>query len=73
MFQQQLLAAEKELTRAQDRLAARRRRLPMVAFADSYRFDSPDDAKSLLDLFEGHGQLVVYQFMDNGPDHYCPG
>jgi predicted dithiol-disulfide oxidoreductase (DUF899 family) len=73
MFQQQLLAAEKELTRAQDRLAARRRRLPMVAFADSYRFDSPDGAKSLLDLFEGHGQLVVYQFMDNGPDHYCPG
>ena len=69
----ELLTAEKELTRAQDRVAARRRRLPMVRFADSYRFESPDGARTLLDLFEGRPQLVVYQFMDNGPDHYCPG
>ncbi|HEV2634695.1 MAG TPA: DUF899 family protein [Actinocrinis sp.] len=69
----ELLAAEKELTRAQDKLAARRRRLPMVEFADDYRFDAPDGAKSLLDLFEGLDQLAVYQFMDNGPGAYCPG
>jgi predicted dithiol-disulfide oxidoreductase (DUF899 family) len=69
----ELLTAEKELTRAQDALAARRRRLPMVEFASDYRFDTPDGSKSLLDLFEGRDQLVVYQFMDNGPDHYCPG
>jgi predicted dithiol-disulfide oxidoreductase (DUF899 family) len=69
----ELLTAEKELTRAQDALAARRRRLPMVEFASNYRFDTPDGSKSLLDLFEGRDQLVVYQFMDNGPDHYCPG
>jgi predicted dithiol-disulfide oxidoreductase (DUF899 family) len=24
-------------------------------------------------LFEGRPQLVVYQFMDNGPDEFCPG
>jgi len=36
----ELLLAEKEATRAQDALAARRRRLPMVRFRDDYRFDS---------------------------------
>jgi predicted dithiol-disulfide oxidoreductase (DUF899 family) len=68
-----LLIAEKELTRAKDKLAARRRRLPMVKVDTDYAFDTPDGPKNLLDLFEGRGQLVVYQFMDNGPDHYCPG
>jgi predicted dithiol-disulfide oxidoreductase (DUF899 family) len=69
----ELLIAEKQATRATDALAARRRRLPMVAFADSYVFDTPDGPRRLLDLFDGRDQLVVYQFMDNGPDHYCPG
>ena len=69
----ELLAAEKELTRALDRQAAARRRLPMVKVEEDYVFDSPSGDKSLLDLFEGRGQLAVYQFMDNGPDHFCPG
>jgi predicted dithiol-disulfide oxidoreductase (DUF899 family) len=69
----ELLVAEKEATRALDALAARRRRLPMVTFANKYAFDTPAGPKTLLDLFDGRGQLVVYQFMDNGPDHYCPG
>jgi predicted dithiol-disulfide oxidoreductase (DUF899 family) len=69
----ELLTAEKEITRAEDALAARRRRLPMVRFENSYTFDSPTGPKSLLDLFEGRDQLVIYQFMDRGPDHYCPG
>jgi predicted dithiol-disulfide oxidoreductase (DUF899 family) len=69
----ELLSAEKELTRALDRQAAARRRLPMVKFADDYVFDTPSGEQSLLDLFDGRGQLVVYQFMDNGPDRYCPG
>jgi predicted dithiol-disulfide oxidoreductase (DUF899 family) len=69
----ELLVAEKEATRALDVLAARRRRLPMVRFADTYAFETPDGTKSLVDLFDGREQLVVYQFMDNGPDHYCPG
>ncbi|WP_155368562.1 DUF899 domain-containing protein [Catellatospora vulcania] len=68
-----LLKAEKELTRAQDALAARRRRLPMVKFDKPYTFDTPDGARSLLDLFDGRDELVVYQFMDRGPKHYCPG
>ncbi|MEO3810572.1 DUF899 family protein [Sphaerisporangium sp. B11E5] len=69
----ELLTAEKELTRAQDALAARRRRLPMVRFVNKYTFDTPTGPKTLLDLFEGRGELVVYQFMDVGPDHYCSG
>jgi predicted dithiol-disulfide oxidoreductase (DUF899 family) len=70
----ELLKAEKEATRAMDVLAARRRRLPMVRFDnDKYVFDTPDGPKHLLDLFGDKQQLVVYQFMDNGPDEYCPG
>jgi predicted dithiol-disulfide oxidoreductase (DUF899 family) len=68
-----LLKAEKEATRVQDALAARRRRLPMVKFDSGYTFDTPEGSRTLLDLFEGRGQLVVYQFMDSGPDAYCPG
>jgi predicted dithiol-disulfide oxidoreductase (DUF899 family) len=70
----ELLKAEKEATRAADALAARRRRLPMVRFdVSKYVFASPDGPKTLLDLFAGQQQLAVYQFMDNGPDEFCPG
>ncbi len=69
----ELLRAEKEATRSLDALAAQRRRLPMVKFDNSYVFDSSDGPKTLLDLFDGREQLVVYQFMDNGPDAFCPG
>jgi predicted dithiol-disulfide oxidoreductase (DUF899 family) len=70
----ELLKLEKEATRTLDAIAARRRRLPMVKFDNSrYSFDSPDGPKTLLDLFEDRPQLVVYQFMDNGPDAFCPG
>jgi len=70
----ELLIAEKEATRLLDRIAARRRRLPMVAFDnDRYLFAAPEGTKTLIDLFEGRPQLVVYQFMDVGPDGFCPG
>jgi predicted dithiol-disulfide oxidoreductase (DUF899 family) len=69
----ELLVAEKQATRVQDQLAARRRRLPMVAFPKRYEFDSPSGVVTLLDLFDGRDELVVYQFMDVGPDGLCPG
>ena len=69
----ELLTAEKEATRALDALAARRRRLPMVPVSDHYLFDTPAGPKTLAGLFDGRDQLVVYQFMDLGPDAYCPG
>jgi len=45
----------------------------MVRFGNDYVFDSPAGKRTLLDLFEGRTQLAVYQFMDNGPDDFCPG
>src|SRR5580704_15687524 len=69
----ELLKAEKEATRSLDAIAARRRRLPMVEFRSDYEFASPFGPKTLLDLFEGRPQLAAYQFMDNGPDAFCPG
>jgi len=67
-----LLKAEKEVTRALDELAARRRRLPMVKFG-TYQFDTPTGPKTLDELFDHRDQLAVYQFMDLGPDEYYPG
>jgi predicted dithiol-disulfide oxidoreductase (DUF899 family) len=68
-----LLKAEKEATRSLDALAARRRRLPMVQVSNDYVFDTPDGPKTLAGLFGDNEQLVVYQFMDRGPDQFCPG
>jgi predicted dithiol-disulfide oxidoreductase (DUF899 family) len=65
-----LRAAEKEHMRAGDELAARRRRMPMVEFG-SYTFEGAAGPATLLDLFEGRRQLVVYQFM-RGPA-WCEG
>jgi predicted dithiol-disulfide oxidoreductase (DUF899 family) len=58
-----LLAREKEATRARDALSADRRRLPMVAIDKPYAFEGPDGPATLLDLFDGHRQLIVGHFM----------
>jgi predicted dithiol-disulfide oxidoreductase (DUF899 family) len=58
---EELLVKEKELTRARDALAAERRRMPRMAVEKDYRFDGPDGEASLLDLFEGRQQLIVYR------------
>src|ERR671937_1784380 len=69
-----LLVKEKEATRTQDALAAERRRLPMVRIDKDYVFDGPDGKATLLDLFEGRRQLLLYHFMF-GPnqDAGCDG
>jgi predicted dithiol-disulfide oxidoreductase (DUF899 family) len=69
-----LLGEEKEATRARDALAAKRRRLPMVRIDKDYALDGPDGKASLLDLFEGRRQLLLYHFMF-GPnqDAGCDG
>lgn len=59
----ELLAKEKEYTRARDRLNAERRRLPMVRVDKPYRFEGPNGTVNLLDLFEGRAQLVMHHFM----------
>jgi predicted dithiol-disulfide oxidoreductase (DUF899 family) len=60
---EQLRAKEKEATKARDALAAERRRQPMVRIEKEYVFDGPGGKASLLDLFEGRRQLIVYHFM----------
>jgi predicted dithiol-disulfide oxidoreductase (DUF899 family) len=71
---EKLLAKEKEATRSRDSLAAERRRLPMVLIDKDYVLEGPDGKASLLDLFEGRRQLIVYHFMF-GPsqDAGCDG
>src|SRR5918996_2717302 len=58
---EQRLVKEKEPARARDRLAAERRRMPWMAVEKDYRFEGSDGPASLLDLFEGRRQLVVYR------------
>ena len=75
---QQMLVKEKALTRARDALAADRRRMPWMAVEKSYEFEGPNGKASLLDLFEGRRQLIVYRaFFEPGvfgwPDHACRG
>jgi len=75
---QQLLVKEKALTRSRDELAAERRRMPWLAVEKQYEFDGPKGKASLLDLFDGRRQLIVYRaFFEPGvagwPDHACVG
>ena len=75
---QRLLVKEKELTRARDAMAAERRRMPWLAVEKSYTFEGPHGRASLLDLFDGRRQLVLYRaFFEPGvygwPDHGCRG
>ncbi len=75
---EELLVKEKELTRARDALAAERRRMPMMAVEKEYAFEGPDGPASLLDLFDGRRQLIVYRFffepgVSGWPEGGCPG
>jgi len=56
-----MLVKEKQLTRARDALAAERRRMPWMAVDKEYHFEGANGPASLLDLFEGRRQLIVYR------------
>lgn len=73
-----VLVKEKAATRARDAVAAERRRLPMVRVDKPYVFAGPKGNLSLLDLFEGRRQLLLYHFMfappvSGWPDAGCVG
>src|SRR3954447_14054789 len=75
---QQLLIKEKAFTRSRDALAAERRRMPWTAVEKKYEFEGPNGKVSLLDLFEGRKQLILYRaFFEPGvfgwPEHACRG
>jgi predicted dithiol-disulfide oxidoreductase (DUF899 family) len=72
------LTQEKEATKARDALAAERRRMPMMAVDKEYTFERPEGSASLLDLFDGRRQLIVYRFffepgVEGRPDRGCGG
>lgn len=74
----ELLVAEKETVRQRDAMAAQRRRMPWMAVEKDYVFEGPRGKMSLLDLFEGRKQLIVYRaFFEPGvhgwPEHACRG
>lgn len=68
-----LLEEEKELTRRGDELARKRRELPWVPVEKDYRFETEAGTRSLVELFDGRSQLLVYHFMFGPPyDAGCP-
>ncbi|HTT91237.1 MAG TPA: DUF899 domain-containing protein [Acidimicrobiales bacterium] len=69
----ELLDAEKAFTRRGDELARWRQELPWVQVDKDYRFETGEGPATLLDLFRGRSQLLVYHFMF-GPDYTagCP-
>jgi predicted dithiol-disulfide oxidoreductase (DUF899 family) len=75
---QKMLVKEKEVMRAHDALAAQRRRMPWTLVEKNYVFDGPDGEASLLDLFQGRRQLIVYRAfyqpdVHGWPEHACVG
>jgi predicted dithiol-disulfide oxidoreductase (DUF899 family) len=74
----QMLVKEKAHMRAGDTLAAERRRMPWMLVEKKYSFEGPQGKVSLLDLFDGRRQLIVYRaFFEPGvfgwPEHACRG
>ena len=75
---QRMHEKEKAHSRARDALAAERRRMPWLEMEKDYRFVGPRGELSLLDLFEGRHQLIVYRaFFEPGvsrwPERACIG
>lgn len=73
-----MLAKEKAQMKARDALIAERRRMPWMEVEKPYVFEGPEGRVSLLDLFAGRRQLIVYRaFFEPGvhgwPDHACVG
>jgi len=70
---QALLQEEKELTRRADELTRKRRELPWVPVEREYRFETEQGTKTLVELFGGRSQLLIYHFMFGpGWDSGCP-
>ena len=64
---------EKEHTRLGDDLARQRRELPWLPVQKRYTLETAEGPKTLVELFEGRSQLLIYHFMF-GPSYEtgCP-
>jgi predicted dithiol-disulfide oxidoreductase (DUF899 family) len=65
---------ERELGRLDEEIAKERQELPWVRVDKEYSFDTEDGKKTLVELFDGRSQLLVYHLMF-GPTYEgaCPG
>ena len=75
---EKMLVKEKASMRAHDALVAERRRMPWMAVEQKYEFEGQEGKVSLLDLFAGRRQLIIYRaFFEPGvfgwPEHACRG
>ena len=69
----ELLKKEKEFTRLRDELSAKRREMPWEKVEKQYVFEGPNGTETLLDLFDGRSQLIIYHFMFGpGWEQGCP-
>jgi predicted dithiol-disulfide oxidoreductase (DUF899 family) len=69
-----LLAKEKEAVRLRDEVNAQRLALPWVRVEKPYTFDTAAGRRTLVQLFAGRSQLIVYHFMlGPGWTAGCPG
>ena len=73
-----LTEQEEAVAASLDRLAAARKRMPMTRVQTDYRFEGPEGDRSLVELFEGRHQLILYRFffeegVDGWPEAGCPG
>jgi predicted dithiol-disulfide oxidoreductase (DUF899 family) len=57
------LTKEKEFTHLREELSRQRRALPWEKVEKRYEFDSTNGKITLVDLFDGRSQLIVYHFM----------
>lgn len=70
----ELLEREKELTRRSDELARQRQELPWVRIEKEYSFETDQGTQTLIELFDGRSQLLVFHFMFGPEDtEGCPG
>jgi predicted dithiol-disulfide oxidoreductase (DUF899 family) len=69
----ELLAREKEATRAKDAVDGARQALPMTELTKDYTFAGPAGQVSLSELFDGRRQLITYHFMWRHAESGFPG
>jgi predicted dithiol-disulfide oxidoreductase (DUF899 family) len=65
---------ERQLGALDEEIAKQRKELPWVRVDKEYVFDTEDGPKTLVELFDGRSQLLVYHLMF-GPEYAqaCPG
>lgn len=73
-----LLERERDVAAAMHELAAARKRMPMMRVEGDYVFEGPDGRRSLVELFDGRSQLILYRFffeegVGGWPDAGCVG